>query len=104
MEEDATQSTEAYPELTAQTLHEMVAKMQPPKEWLDRFEVSPNTEREIRGKFSSALYQPPSPNSILAGYMGMKIIVSEELPDGAIIIVYRTPQGERKELKVLNLG
>jgi len=101
--EDTTQSEEMYPELTLQMLHEVCSRMRPTEGLPERFEVSPNTEREIRVKFGSTLYRAPSPNTVLAEYMGMKIIVNEELPDGTIVIVYRTPQGERKELKVFNL-
>ena len=101
--EDTTQSKETFTELTAQKLHEGILRMRPSEDLPEEFEVSPNTEREIRAKFSSALYTAPSPNTVLAEYMGMKIIVNEDLPDGTIVIVYRTPQGVRKELKVLNL-
>lgn len=97
-----TQGYGDYIELTAQALHEAFSNVKPPDELPERFEVSPNTEREIRTRFSTALYRPPSPNTILADYMGMKIVVNEDLPDGIIIIVYRTPRGERRELKRLN--
>jgi len=93
----------SYAELTAQALHEAVSKVKPLEELPERFEVSPNTEREIRSRFSPALYIPPSPNTILGNYNGMKIVVNEDLPDGTIIFVYRTSRGERRVLKVLNL-
>lgn len=101
--EDTAQSEETYTELTAQMLHQTLSKLKPPSELPERFEVSPNTERELRTKLSPTLYSPPSPNTVLASCMGMKIIVNGEMPDGTIVIVYRTPKGEQKELKVLNL-
>lgn len=99
-----TQGYGEYTELTEQLLHDAISKVKPLDDLPERFEVSPNTEREIRARFGPALYTPPSPNTILAGYNGMKIVVNEDLPDGTIIFVYRTPHGERREVKVLNLS
>jgi len=96
--------SEPYPELTAQKLHEAISLVEPPKEMPIRFEVSYGTERFLRDKLEPTLYSPPSPNTILAHYMGMPVVIDERLSDNAIVFVYKTQQGERRELKVLNLG
>jgi len=90
-------------ELTAQNLREAIPKIWPSEEWLERLEVSPNIQRRLRVKSSFGLYVAPSPHTLIASYHGIKIISCAELPDRAIIFVYKTSQGERKELKVLDL-
>ena len=94
------------PPLTAQKLHEAISLIVSSPKYRDiptHFELSPDTERKLRTKLSAVLYNPPSPNSILCGYMGMPVIVDTNLPDDVIVFVYKTPQGERRELKVINL-
>uniref|UniRef100_A0A6M3LBL3 Uncharacterized protein n=1 Tax=viral metagenome TaxID=1070528 RepID=A0A6M3LBL3_9ZZZZ len=100
MDNYTTQGYGEYTVLTEQLLHESLAQIKPHDDFPERVEVSPNTEREIRARFSPALYTPPSPNTILGSYSGIKIVVNEDLPDGYIIFVYRTPRGERRELKI----
>ncbi len=96
-----TQGYGEYTVLTDQLLHESLARLKPHDDFPERVEVSSNTEREIRARFSSAFYTPPSPNTILGNYSGIKIVVNEDLLDGYIIFVYRAPRGERRELKIL---
>jgi len=103
MKRDTFNST-PYPELTIQKLHEAISLIKPLEEIPIRFEVSWNTERFLKDKLEPSLYNPPSPNTILAHYMGMPIVIDERLPNNAIVFVYRTQQGERRELRVLNLG
>ncbi len=100
MDNYITQGYGEYTVLTEQLLHESLARIKPPDDFPERVEVSPNTEREIRARFSSVLYTPPSPNTILGSYSGIKIVVNDTLLDGYIIFVYRTPRGERRELKI----
>ncbi len=99
-----THGKDLYPELTIQQLHEAITIIQEPKELPIRFEVSYSTERFLRDKLEPTLYNPPSLNTIFGAYMGMPIVIDERLPNGAIVFVYRTQQGERKELKVLTEG
>lgn len=99
-----TYNSEPYTELTIQKLHEAISLIKPLEEILIRFEVSRGTERFLKDKLEPSLYDPPSPNTILAHYIGMPIVVDEILPNNTIVFVYRTQQGERRELKVLNLG
>lgn len=91
-------------EIDLQKLHEAIALIRPGNvDTLIRFEVAPSLARQLKEKLSSTLYTPPSPNSTLAAFMGIQVWCDAELPDGVIVFIYKTPDGERREARILNL-
>ena len=96
---EMTYNKEAYPELTGQKLQEAISLIKPQNDIPIQFELSFSTKHKLEEKLGPATTLQQS----ISMYAGIPIIVDTNLPDDVIVFVYKTPQGERRELNVINL-